>query len=101
MVDKTGLWLPGLGVLQIENLSTAGNFKLNGNLIVWNKPSKKQKETVLKLISSMQSKKRTATYLIQRYSSSPARFFRNDCVSKSPALHQSLAIVCVFHRNIH
>ena len=43
MVDKTGLWLPRLGVLQIENLSTAGNFKLKGNLILWNKTSKRQK----------------------------------------------------------
>ena len=40
MVDKTGLWLPRLGVLQIENLSTAGNFKLKGNLILWNKTLK-------------------------------------------------------------
>ena len=30
------------GVLQIENLSTAGNFKLKENLILWHKPSKRQ-----------------------------------------------------------
>ena len=28
-------------VLQIENLSTAGNFKLKENLILWHKPSKR------------------------------------------------------------
>ena len=43
MVDKTGLWLPRLGVLQIENLAVPGIFKLKGDLILWHKTSKRQK----------------------------------------------------------
>ena len=36
-------------VLQIENLSTAGNFKLKENLILWHKPSKRQTSENIKL----------------------------------------------------
>ena len=43
MADKTSIWFQRSGVLQIKNLSITGNFKHKGNLILWNKPSKRQK----------------------------------------------------------
>ena len=43
MADKTSIWFQRSGVLQIKNLSITGNFKHKGDLILWNKPSKRQK----------------------------------------------------------
>ena len=50
MADKTSIWFQRSGVLQIKNLSITGNFKHKGNLILWNKPSKRQKTADITVI---------------------------------------------------